>query len=160
VEYLLVAWALTAERDGNPAEALTRLLAIFDPGATLKFPRLGMMSTQWLPDMVRLALAVGEPAAAAATTEACAREADAEAAPPFTAGAQHCQGLLDRDPAPVAAAAELLQSIGYPLYSAQALENAAVLHAEKGDTAAARSAYLKAIGIYRGLGAAWDIRRA
>jgi DNA-binding CsgD family transcriptional regulator len=60
----------------------------------------------------------------------------------------------------VAAAAELQQAIGYPLLSAQALENAAVLHAEQGDTKAARSAYLQAVGIYNGIGAAWDIMRA
>jgi len=76
------------------------------------------------------------------------------------AAARHCRGLLDGDPAAVRAAAELLQSIGHPLPSAQALENAAVLHAEKGDTTAARAAYLQAIGIYRDLGADWDILRA
>jgi DNA-binding CsgD family transcriptional regulator len=160
VEYLLVARALTAERDGNPAEALTRLLAIFDPGATLTFPRLGMPSTQWLPDVVRLALATGEPAVAAAAAKACAREADAQGAPPMKAAAQHCQGLLDGDPAAVRAAAGQFQSIVHPLPSGQALENAAVLYAEKGDTTAARAAYRQAIGTYRDLGAHWDILRA
>jgi DNA-binding CsgD family transcriptional regulator len=160
VEYLLVAWALAAERDGDPAEALTRLLAIFDPDATLKFPRLGMISTQWMPDVVRLALAVGDPDVPAAAADACARESDTQAAPPWTAVTQHCQGLLDGDPAAVLSAADLLQSIGYPLFSAQALENAAVLHAERGDTRAARAAYKQAISIYTDLGAAWDIIRA
>jgi DNA-binding CsgD family transcriptional regulator len=160
VEFLVVAWALTAERDGNPAEALTRLLAIYDPGATLTFTRLGPVSTQWLPDVVRLALATGEPAVAAAAAQRCAREADAQAAPLWTAAARQCQGLLDRDPAAVAAAAELLTEIGYPMFSAQALENAAVLHAENGDTEAARAAYRRAIGIYSDLGAEWDIMRA
>jgi DNA-binding CsgD family transcriptional regulator len=160
VEYLLVAWALAAERDRDPAQALTRLLAIFDPGGTLKFPRLSLISTQWLPDVVRLAQAAGQDAVAAAAAQACAREAEAQAAPPWTAETRYCQSLLDRDPAAVRAAAELLQSTGYPLFSAQALENAAVLYAEQGDTAAARTAYLQAVGIYSGLGAAWDIRRA
>ena len=160
VEYLMVAWALTAERDGNPAEALTRLLAIFDPGDTLTFPRLGMASTQWMPDVVRLALAVGQPAVAAAATKALARAAQAQAAPPWTAGTRHCQGLIDGDPDAVRSAADLLQSSGFPLFSAQALENAAVLHAEHGDPAAARTAYRQAIAIYRDLGAAWDIMRA
>jgi DNA-binding CsgD family transcriptional regulator/tetratricopeptide (TPR) repeat protein len=160
VEYLLVAVALAAERDADPAEALTRLLAIFDPGATLTFPRLGLISTQWLPDVVRLALATGKPATAAAAAKACAQEADTQAAPPWTAGARHCQGLLDRDPAAVGAAAEMLQSAGYPLFSAQALENAAVLHAEQGDTAAARTAYIQAVSLYDRMGADWDIRRA
>jgi len=160
VEFLLVAWALSAERAGNPAEALTRLLAIFDPDATLAFPRLSVISTQWLPDVVRLALTAGEPAVAAAAANACAREADMQAAPPVKACAQHCRGLLDRDPPAVRAAAGQLQAFGYPLLSGQALENAAMLHAEKGDVTSARSAFLQAIGIYRGLGANWDILRA
>jgi DNA-binding CsgD family transcriptional regulator/tetratricopeptide (TPR) repeat protein len=160
VEYLLVAWALAAERDADPAEALTRLLAIFDPGATLTFPRLGLISTQWLPDVVRLGLVAGQPAVAAAAAKACAREADTQAAAPWTGGAQHCQGLLDADPGAVGAAAEMLQSAGYPLFSAQALENAAVLYAEKGDTSAARAAYIQAVSLYDRMGADWDIRRA
>jgi DNA-binding CsgD family transcriptional regulator len=160
VGYMLVAWALTAERDGNPAEALARLRAIFDPDATLEFVRLGVVGHQWLPDVVRLALAVGEPAIAAAATKVSTREADAQAAPPVTAVAQHCKGLLDRDPMVVRAAAGQLQSVGYPFIGAQALENAAVLYAEQGDVSAARSAYLQAVGVYRELGASWDIMRA
>jgi DNA-binding CsgD family transcriptional regulator len=159
-QYLLVPWALAAERDANPAEALTRLLAVFDPDTTLELPRASVISTQWLPDLVRLALAVGKPAVAAAAVKVSAREADAQGAPPWTAAARHCQGLVDRDPDAVRSAAQELQSAGYPFFSAQALENAAVLHAEKGDPAAARAAWRQAIGIYRDLGAAWDIRRA
>lgn len=160
VEFLLVAWALAAERDADPGEALTRLLAIFDPDATLKFPRLGMLSTQWLPDLIRLALAAGQPAAAAAAAAACAREAATHARASVTAAAQHCAGLVNGDPYAVVAGAELFRSTGYPLFTAQALENAAVLHAEQGDTTAARAAYRQAIGIYSDLGAAWDIMRA
>jgi DNA-binding NarL/FixJ family response regulator len=60
----------------------------------------------------------------------------------------------------VRAAAESFQRIGYPMFAAQALENAAVLHAEKGDLAAARAAYLEAVDGYRDLDAAWDLMRA
>lgn len=160
VEFLLVAWALAAERDADPAEALTRLLAIFDPGATHEFPRLGMASTEWMPDVVRLALAVGEPEVAAAAAKACATEAGSQARPPVTAAAQHCQGLVDTDPDAVRAAALLFQSCGYQLSSAQAQENAAVLYAEQGDAKAALTAHLRAVRIYSDLGAVWDIRRA
>jgi DNA-binding CsgD family transcriptional regulator len=160
VEHLLVAWAVAAERDANPGKALARLLDTFDPDATLEFPRLGVISALWLPDVVRLALAAGQPHVAAATAKICAREADRQARPGPKAAAQHCQGLVDADPAAVQGAAELFESIGYPLFSAQALENAAVLRAEKGDVEAARTAYLAAIDIYSDLGAAWDIMRA
>ena len=74
--------------------------------------------------------------------------------------AQHCQGLVDGDPDAVQAAAETFGKIGYVLLRAQALENAAVLHAERGNPASARTAYRAAIDIYGELGAAWDIRRA
>jgi hypothetical protein len=69
IEFLLVAWALTAEQEGSPAEALRRFRQTFDPDATLEFSRLGIISTQWLPDIVRIALLVGEPAVAAAGGE-------------------------------------------------------------------------------------------
>ncbi len=159
VECLLVAWALAAERDANPAEALNRLLKAFDPAGTLEFSQLGVTSTPWLPDVVRLALTAGEPAVAIAAAKVCAREADSQARPTPKAAAQHCQGLLDADPSAVRAAGELFRSIGFPLFSAQALENAAVLYAEKGDAKAARSTYLEAIDSYGDLGAAWDIIR-
>jgi DNA-binding CsgD family transcriptional regulator len=159
-EFLLVARALAAERDADPSGALTQLLAIFDPDGTREFSRLGVLSTQWLPEVVRLALAVGEPAVAAAAAKVCAREADSPDSPTPQAAALHCQGLLDADPCAVRAAAALFDSYGYPLFNAHALENAAVLHAGKGEAQAARAAYLQAIGIYTDLGAAWDITRA
>jgi DNA-binding CsgD family transcriptional regulator len=160
VEFLLVARALAAERDANPAEALARLLAAFDPDGTHEFSRLVVISTQWLPDVVRLALTIGELDVATAAVKACAREADSQALPTPEAAALHCQGLLDADPFAVRAAAELFQSIGYPLFRGQALENAAVLHAERDDPRAARIVYLQAIDVYSDLGAAWDIIRA
>jgi DNA-binding CsgD family transcriptional regulator len=160
IEFLLVAWALAAERNARPAEALARLTGVFDPDGTGEFRQLGVISSQWLPDVVRLALAVGEPGIAASAARACAREAAAQNRPTPKVAAQHCQGLLDGDPSAVQASAERFEKLGYPLLSAQALENAAVLHAERGDAASARGAYLAAIDIYGELGAAWDITRA
>jgi DNA-binding CsgD family transcriptional regulator len=160
MEFLLDAWALAAERDARPEEALTRLVAAFDPDGTGEFPRLGVISTQWLPDLVRLALATGKPDIAASAARACAREAAKQGRPTPSASAQHCQGLVDGDPDAVQAAAETFGKIGYVLLRAQALENAAVLHAERGNPASARTAYRAAIDIYGELGAAWDIRRA
>lgn len=160
IEFLLVAWALAAERDAQPGVALARLLATFDPGGSGEFTRLGVISSIWLPDVVRLAQAAGQPAIAEAAARACEREAAAQGRPTPKLSAQHCQGLLDGDPEAVQATAAQFQAIGYPLFSAQALENAAVLHAEKGDASAARAAYLQAVGIYGDLGAAWDIIRA
>ncbi len=58
------------------------------------------------------------------------------------------------------AAAAYYQSAGRPLEHAQALEDAAVLLAARGDLAAARQASGEAVRVYRGLGAQWDLRRA
>jgi len=160
IEFLLVAWALAAERDAQPAVALTRLMDIFDPDGTREFSRLGVISSQWLPDVVRLALATGQSAIAEAAARACARESARQDRPTPKAAAQQCQGLLDGDPQAVQTAAAQFHSIGYPLFSAQALENAAMLHAKQGDVTAARTAYVQAIDIYRELGAEWDIVRA
>ena len=159
-EYLLVAGALSAERDGQPEQALTRLLAIFDPQNTRQFAQLTPDSALWLPDTVRLALGLGDNSVATAAAHACAAEAKRQARPPTTASDQHCQGLIDSDPAPLLAAADGFRRIDYPLFAAHALESAAVLYAEQGDLSAARTAYTQAIETYIDLDAAWDIMRA
>jgi DNA-binding CsgD family transcriptional regulator len=159
-EFLVEAWALAAERDGQPAEALTRLLATFDPEGSGQFDELTTDSWVWLLDVVRLALTVGDPATATAAARACVADADRKARPATTAAARHCQGLLEQDPAHVREAADTFHRIGYLLFEAQALENAAVLYAEHGDPNPARTAYHAAIGIYSDLNAGWDIIRA
>ncbi len=159
-EPLLGAWALAAERDGRPDQALTRLLVAMDPQATRTFPDLTIDSWMWLLDVVRLALAVGDMVTATAASTACVADADKQSRPATTAAAQHCQGMLERDPTQIREAADTFHRIGYPLFQAQALESAAVLYAEQGDPAAARTNYLAAIDIYTSLDAAWDIIRA
>jgi DNA-binding CsgD family transcriptional regulator len=60
----------------------------------------------------------------------------------------------------VLAAVAYYESAGRPLERAQALEDAAMLLAGRGDLPAARRAFSEAVAIYQGLGADWDIRRA
>jgi DNA-binding CsgD family transcriptional regulator len=157
---LVTAWASAAERDGQPAQALARLLGVFDPEATRQFPQLTVDSWVWLREVVRLALALGDRPTAAAATHACATDADRQARPATNAAAQHCKGLLGADPAQMCAAADTFHRIGYPLFQAQALEDAAVLQAEHGDLQDAQAAYLAAVNTYSDLDAAWDIIRA
>jgi len=57
-------------------------------------------------------------------------------------------------------AADDYHRIGVPLWSAQVLESAAVLLAERGDITASRAAYAGAVRVYEDLDAVWDIRRA
>jgi DNA-binding CsgD family transcriptional regulator len=159
-EPLLAAWALAAERDAHPAQALTRLLTALDPQATRTFPELTIDSWMWLLDVVRLALAVGDQVTASAATRACVADAERQARPATSAAAQCCQGLLERNMAQIQNAADAFHRLSHPLFQAQALENVAVLYAERGDPTSARTYYNSAIDIYTDLDAAWDIIRA
>ncbi|WP_107074281.1 LuxR family transcriptional regulator [Micromonospora sp. MH33] len=158
-DLLLVAWALAAEREGRSAEALARLLAVFDPEGDREFPQLTPDTPMWLAEVVRLALVCGDRATATAAARANAA-AQGQASPATTAAAGYCAGLLAADPAGILAAADTFHRIGYPLFGAQALENAAVLYAERGDQLAARATYARAVEVYTSLDAAWDIMRA
>jgi DNA-binding CsgD family transcriptional regulator len=159
-QFLLVARALTAERDHTPDQALAALLAAFDPESTLHFPQLTENSALWLPDVVRLALGLGRRDVAEAAADAADAEATRQPLPQTRAGAEHCRGLLAANPDAVRSAAEAYREIGHPLYHGQALENAAFLLACVGDTTGARAAYAGALQIYTALDAAWDCLRA
>jgi DNA-binding NarL/FixJ family response regulator len=156
----LHAWALAAERDGSPTEALARLLTMVDPQGTGQFQQLVPDDWVLLLDVVRLALAVGDTTAATAAAAACVAEADRQARPAATAAALLCRGLLEHEPVQLHQAADMFDRGGHPLVRAQALENAAILHAELGDRARARTAYADAVDIYLDLDAAWDLARA
>jgi DNA-binding CsgD family transcriptional regulator len=151
--YLFRARALAAERAGRPGQAVAVLAQILDPGVAADMPDRYLL----LPVLTRLALAAGDAATAAAAAQAAAEEAEREPVPVKIAAAGHCRGLLDGDPGPLLAAASQYEG---PLNSGQALEDAAVLLAGRGDLPAARRAFTDAAGVYHALGAAWDIRRA
>jgi len=157
--YLVAAQALAAERDGRPDEALARLLDLLGPTATADTPQ-GEDAFLWQPDVVRLALTVGDKTTAQSAVEVCTADARAVPTPAKRAAAEHCAGLLAADPAGVLAAADGYDRAGLPLFRGQALENAAVLHAQRGDTPAAHAAHATAIDGYAQLGAAWDVLRA
>jgi DNA-binding CsgD family transcriptional regulator len=157
---LLIVRAVTAERDRQPARALAGLLAVFDPDGTGRFPDPEPTIIDWLPDVVRLALALDDRRTAVAATAACQDHADRRPLMQVRAAARHCSGLCHADAAPVTAAAEAYRRAGWPLPQARAREDAAVLYAQAGATAEARTAYTQAVTIYHDLGAAWDLRRA
>jgi len=153
---VLLARALAAERAGRAAEAAAELARCLEPGFAENMPDRYRV----LPPLVRLALAAGDAATATAAAQAAAAEAARGPLPVKTAAADHCRGLIEADPAPVLAAAGCYQSAGRTFDRAQALEDAAVLLAGRGDTQAARAAFGEAISGYEALGAEWDIRRA
>jgi len=153
---LLLARALAAEQAGKPDEAVDVLAQCLDPAISEQMPGRHVL----LPVLTRLALAGDDADTAAVAVAAAEQEAEREPLPVKTAAADHCRGLLGGDPAPILAAAEYFESAGKPLDRAQALEETAVLLASRCDLAAAREAFSKAAGLYRALGAAWDLRRA
>ncbi len=155
-DFLLAARALDAERRGDPAAAVELLATMLDS-------RPGQMTLvhQWLPDLVRLAVAVGDDSTAQAALQRCESEAAREQVPArAVAAAVRCRGLLASDTDGLRSAADHYQEVGRPVERAQTLEELAALLAAHGDGAATRAALKQAADIYSGLGAEWCLRRA
>ncbi|AVT35583.1 LuxR family transcriptional regulator [Plantactinospora sp. BB1] len=153
-DFLLAAQALAAERDGALRLAVSTFGEILD-----RRPGEMTLIHQWLPDLVRVALAAGDRAAARGAVEASRREAAAEAEPWRAQAARlRCEGLFGDDPALVRAAVAHYRAVGPAVDLAGALEDLAVLLAGR-DTAACRAALNEAVELYAGFGATWDIRR-
>ncbi|MEV7092041.1 BTAD domain-containing putative transcriptional regulator [Amycolatopsis sp. NPDC051045] len=151
-DFLLAARALLAEQDGRPEAALAALLPLLDdnhPPAARH---------QWLPDLVRLAGLLGD----RQRTHQALRllEPDGDVPPAHAAAAAHCRGLVAGDPDPVLTAAGHYRAAGRLLKQAKATEDAAILLAESGELAEARTAFRAALTAYTGMGAVWDVRRA
>src|SRR5690242_4145935 len=116
---------------------------------------------QWLPDLVRLALAAGDRPMAQAATRACQAEAAAETQPArATAASLRCRGLLESDPDSLREAVAHYRALGPAVELPAALEDLAVVLAERGREKDASTALTEAVGRYEGLQAGWDIRRA
>jgi hypothetical protein len=68
--------------------------------------------------------------------------------------------VLAEDPDGLAEVVAHYRSVGRVFEAAQTLEDRAVLLARRGRDPEAGEALREAVGLYRGLGAAWDVRRA
>ncbi|MFI6133926.1 AAA family ATPase [Micromonospora sp. NPDC051141] len=148
------ALALRAESAGDHRQALLFRARYLDLPAGVQ--RDGRCADA-LP-LIRLARVLGadEVARAAGATVEAAR-------PPSRDGqlcAVACRAMLDGDVAGLLAVAERFLAGGWPLLSAFAAEEAAVLLAAAGDVDAARRHYLRASEQYAQVGADWDLRRA
>jgi DNA-binding CsgD family transcriptional regulator len=116
---------------------------------------------QWLPDLVRLALAAGDRPMAQAAARACQAEAAAETHPArATAASLRCRGLLESDPDSLSEAVAHYRALGPATELPAALEDLAVALAERGREEDARTALNEAVSRYEGLQARWDIERA
>jgi len=155
-DFLVAAHALALEQGGETHQAMQRLAAML--------PRRDGENTlihQWLPDLVRLALAVGDRQMAQAATQACRTEAAAETYPARAAAASlRCYGLLESDPNPLEEAVAHYRAVGPAVELPAALEDLAVVQAGHGQEEDARAAVNEAVSLYEGLQAHWDIRRA
>jgi DNA-binding CsgD family transcriptional regulator len=148
------AEALDREIAGDLPVALAILAAALGP-------TIRQVETEpGLPDIVRLAVELGEQETAGAATTRAETLLSAGYVPRRAAAVAHCRGLLATDPAQLLTAADGYEQAGRPLPRAQALEAAANLLAERGDTAGARAAFAAALDIYTTLGAKWDLSRA
>jgi DNA-binding CsgD family transcriptional regulator len=108
---------------------------------------------------VRLAVLVGDRSVAADLRKRAEALPLRHEVPRRAAVALHCRGLLDADPALLLQAAEQYERARRPLSRAQALEAAARLLADRGDTAAARGPFAASHQLYAALGAEWDVTR-
>ncbi len=155
-DFLVAAHALVLEQGGETAQAMVRLAAMLprhDGDMTL--------THQWLPDLVRLALAAGDPRVAVDAAQACQAEAAAEARPGRAVAASlRCQGILKSDPGPLRDVVAHYRTIGPAVELPAALEDLAVVLAERGSEEDARAALNEAIGLYEDLQVRWDVRRA
>jgi DNA-binding CsgD family transcriptional regulator len=155
--FLLTARALRAELTGRPDEALDLYASVLDPQAAQDFEH----RHHWLPDIVRLALALGDDALAReALAAADAEAALAPNAEARKAAAQRCRGLIECDPAPLEAALDYYRRVGRPLGVAHTLEGIAAVAAQRSDLEGARAYLNQAVDAYKALDAEGDIARA
>jgi DNA-binding CsgD family transcriptional regulator len=155
-DFLVAAHAVALEQRGETRQAMQVLAAIV--------PRHdGEMTLihQWLPDLVRLAIAAGDRQIARTAARACQEEAAAETQPARAAAASlRCQGLLGSDPAPLRDAIAHYRTVGPAVELPAVVEDLAAVLAERGQHEEARAALNEAVSLYEGLNARWDIRRA
>ncbi|MGM1065043.1 BTAD domain-containing putative transcriptional regulator [Saccharothrix sp. Mg75] len=155
-DFLVAAQAMACARRGDAVAAMAVLGGMLDA----KYAQM-MLRHQWLPDLVRLALDEGDRATARAAVEACEVEAARETRPLRAAtAALRCRALLEDDPDGMARVVARYRSVGRLFELAQAGEDHAVLLGRAGRAEEAAVALDEAVGLYRRMGALWDVRRA
>lgn len=149
--------ALVHETRGNPEPAL-RLLV--ETHANLADGMSASTLHYIIPDIARLAFDAGDETALRGAL-AAAEELVAKQSTASRSGiAQLCLGLAERDPDALFAAAREFARCEWPLYQAQAYEDAAIVLAAGGRGVDARDALESAVQLYSRLGASWDTARA
>jgi len=149
--------ALLLEAGGQSADALVTLAHCWDQcvssGLAQEYPVFGA-------DLIRLALAGGEPGRARDVAAAVAEMAGKEAVPWIAGAALRCQGLAERDADALQAAVAMFARGSRPLELALAAEEAGTILAGEGSQDQGRPLLDRAIEIYEHLGAVRDVARA
>lgn len=155
-DFLLVAQALAAEREGRLADAL----AVLEPVLRPNYAPL-MLRHQWLPDIARLALDAGERAMAEEASAVCDDEAARESVPARAfAAAARCRAMVTGEPEPALTAVEHYRRVGRVPELGVALEDAAAVLAAAGRTGEAEAVFAESVEIFTALSARWDLQRA
>jgi len=153
------AWAqaLLLEAEGELAQALAILGGCWDRcagcGLAREYPVIGA-------DLVRLALAAGDPGRARDVTEAVTSVASRNGVPWITGAALRCQGLAENDAGLLDSAVSAYARGSHPLELALTSEDAAATFARQGNAAHAGQLLDQAITIYQRLDATRDLARA
>jgi DNA-binding CsgD family transcriptional regulator len=151
-----VARALLLEAEGADRQALATLAGAWDlcarSGFAIEYPVLGA-------DLVRLALAAGEPARAEEAAAAVAEVAARRDAPSLAGAALRCRGLLDDDPEVLGDAVDAYRRAPRPLELALAAEDAAAALVRRGRPGAAVPLLRQALELHERLEAARDAAR-
>ncbi|MER6901293.1 SARP family transcriptional regulator, partial [Amycolatopsis sp. NPDC000740] len=121
-DFLIIAEALAAEREGRGEASLMALAPVIDE----RYAPM-MLRHQWLPDAVRIGLQLGETATVKRALEMCETEASREVYPArAAAAAARCRAMVHNDPDATIAVARHYEQAGRQVEMAQALEDAAV----------------------------------
>lgn len=143
---MLAASAFLAELDDQPERALNLLSAMVEAGDVSACP--------WMPEVVRLAIELGEHDRAESATRLCERTHG------YKAAALRCRALLEGDPVAALAAAARSRDAGQRFAAALAMEDAAQLFAIGARPVKASAALHAALRTYDQLGAVLDAERA
>ncbi len=150
------ARSLAAQRAGRLRESVEVLAFLLTP----EYASGLAVRSDYLPALVRAALAAGDRQMAQAAAEAGQQDAEGDPLPRIRAYADWCQGLAYADPALVRTAADYIRKLDRRPDLGNALEDAAVLQANAGDAEGARATLREALAVYAELGAVWDSQRA
>lgn len=157
LDFLVAARAVVLEQEGDRTRAKTVLAEIL----LHRGPAEMTLTHQWLPDLVRLALEDGDDEIARAAVSACRAEASAETESGRAATALlRCEGLMTRDAETLSTVVVTYREMGPTVDLAAALEDLAVVLADREGAGAARDAFNEAVDLYTRFGAKWDVRRA